>query len=217
MKYRGILFDLDGTLLDTLEDIADGVNYAMEKYGCPLIPLSDVRAFVGNGLENLMIRCIPDGADDPRFYEIYGDFKKYYLEHCLIKTKPYDGIMELLKKLSEADSKVAVISNKNDIAVKELNKVFFSEYIPVAIGESESVRKKPAPDTVFQAMKELELSSQECVYIGDSEVDILTAKNAGIPCITVTWGFRDRDFLAEKGAVTFADTAEQLLTILEEN
>jgi len=214
MKYRGILFDLDGTLLDTLEDIADAVNYAMRKYGFPQISVPQVRAFVGNGLENLMTRCIPGGKEDPLFYDIYHDFKAFYLNHCLVKTKPYDGIVELLKKLSDEGCAMAVISNKNDVAVKELNEVFFKEEIPVAIGESESVKKKPAPDSVFEAMKQLDLDPKDCVYIGDSEVDILTAKNAEIPCISVTWGFRDKELLRDCGARVFADSPTELYKIL---
>ena len=214
MKYRGILFDLDGTLLDTLEDIADGVNYAMAKYGFPLIPLKDVRAFVGNGLENLMTKCIPQGKNHPDFFEIYHDFKAYYLSHCKLKTKPYDGILQMLAELHKLDLKIAVISNKNDVAVKDLNQLFFSETVPVAIGESENVRKKPAPDSVFEAMRLLGVAAEECVYIGDSDVDILTAQNAGIPCISVTWGFRDKDFLRENGGTVFADNAEELLALL---
>lgn len=214
MQYRGILFDLDGTLLDTLEDLADAVNYAMRRANLPERTLSEVRAFVGNGLENLMVRCIPAGKAHPQFQEIFLGFKAYYLENCLIKTKPYPGIPELLIKLSKEDRRIAVISNKNDVAVKDLNRVFFEKMIPVAIGESDNVRKKPAPDSVFAAMDALGLRPEECVYIGDSDVDLETAKNAGIPCISVTWGFRSRDFLKDHGAQHFADTPEELYRLL---
>lgn len=212
MRYRGILFDLDGTLLDTLEDLADAVNYALEKYRFPPKTLEQVREYVGNGLLNLMTRCIPDAHPD--FDTIFADFKEYYLKNCRHKTKPYPEILELLQKLTEENRCIAVISNKNDIAVKELNQVFFQKFIPVAIGESDAVRKKPAPDSVFAAMDELGLAPEECVYIGDSDVDIRTAHNAGIPCISVTWGFRDRAFLLEHGAEILADNCEELYHLL---
>lgn len=215
MKYRGILFDLDGTLLDTLEDLTDAVNYAMQKYGFSLKTIEQVRAYVGNGLENLMTLCIPDGKEHQNFTEIYLDFKAFYLSHSLVKTKPYKGIIKLLEKLKAEGCSMAVISNKNDIAVKELNEAFFKDIVPVAIGESENVRKKPAPDSVYEAMSLLKLKPEECVYIGDSDVDILTAKNAGLPCISVTWGFRDKGFLAEHGAEVFADSPAELYDYLE--
>jgi len=214
MKYPCILFDLDGTLLDTIEDLADSVNYAMRKYGIPELSVATVRSYVGNGLENLMTRCIPDGYDDPRFWEIYREFKKYYLDHSCIKTKPYHGIIELLRKLSVEGRKMAVISNKNDKAVKELNNIFFSGIIDVAIGEQDGVRKKPYPDSVFHAMEQLGCTDAECVYIGDSEVDIITAKNACIPCISVAWGFRPVEQLIENGADLIAHTPDELYALL---
>ena len=214
MKYSCILFDLDGTLLDTIDDLADAVNYAMKKYDLPVWSVDDVRSFVGNGLENLMTRCIPSGYDDPRFFGIYHDFKAYYLDHSCIRTKPYAGIMELLGKLQSENRKMAVISNKNDKAVKELNGIFFSGIIDVAIGEQENVRKKPHPDSVFHAIQQLGCKPEDCVYIGDSEVDIVTAKNASLPCITVTWGFRPKAMLIENGAEITADTPEELYNLL---
>lgn len=214
MRYKGILFDLDGTLLDTIDDIADAVNYAMRKYSLPEWSVSDVKSFVGNGLENLMTKCIPGGYDHPHFMQIYTDFKAFYIDHSCIKTKPYDGIVELLERLSAEGRKMAVISNKNDAAVKSLNRLFFDQYIDVALGERQGVPKKPSPDAVFAAAEMIEADKKDCVYIGDSEVDIVTAKNAGLPCISVTWGFRPEELLIEKGAEIIAHNMEELYQLL---
>ncbi len=214
MKYKGILFDLDGTLLDTIDDIADAVNYAMRKYSLPEWSVAEVKSFVGNGLENLMTRCIPKGYDHPQFEVIYRDFKAFYMDHSCIKTKPYDGIMELLEKLDSEGRKMAVISNKSDAAVKSLNALFFEKHIGLALGERHGVPKKPAPDAVLDAAEMIGVDTNDCVYIGDSEVDIVTAENAGLPCICVTWGFRPEELLIEKGAETIAHNIEELYQLL---
>lgn len=213
-RYHTVIFDLDGTLLDTLEDLTDAVNYALEKNHMPLRTVHEIRGFVGNGIRNLMIRAVPQGCDNPAFEQTFTDFQVYYKEHCNDKTKPYEGITKLLEFLQKQGISMAIVSNKADFAVKELQKIYFEKYIPVAIGEREGVAKKPAPDTVDSALSELHASKEGAVYVGDSDVDIETAKNAGLPCISVTWGFRDKEFLRQNGAIAFAGDTEELKQLL---
>lgn len=214
MKYTTVVFDLDGTLLDTLEDLMDAVNHALDTYGYPVRTLAEIRAFVGNGVRNLMKRAVPDGDANPYFEEILAEFRKYYTAHCEVKTHAYDGIEKLLHQLKEAGCRMAIVSNKLDIAVKELNRSYFSGYVQAAIGEKEGIQRKPAPDMVENALAELNSTKKEAVYIGDSEVDIQTASNAGLDCISVSWGFRDADFLREKGASVIADTPQQVYDMI---
>lgn len=195
-----IIFDLDGTLLDTLEDLTDSVNYAMEQYGLQTRTIEEVRKFVGNGVAKLIERCIPQGTQNPSYGQILDCFKAHYAQHCEDKTRPYEGIMELLSELSGRGYHMAIVSNKFDGAVKQLNEKYFKAYIPVAIGESATVKKKPAPDTVYQALSELACDVSHAVYVGDSEVDRQTAANVPMPCISVTWGFRTKKQLLEAGA-----------------
>lgn len=213
-RYDTIIFDLDGTLLYTLEDLADATNYALRKHDLPERTVDEVRQFVGNGVRNLMKRAVPKGEEDPDFENIFDDFKAFYGEHCNDKTKPYDGIMELLEQLKQQGYAIAIVSNKLDSAVKELNKRYFDGIIDVAIGEKEGVLRKPAPDTVVTALKELGKSKETAIYVGDSDVDIQTALNAGIPCISVLWGFRDRKFLEEHNAQVFAKIPEDIFRYL---
>lgn len=215
MKKTTVIFDLDGTLLDTLQDLADAVNYALRKEGMPERTIDEVRRFVGNGVRLLMIRAVPGGESNPLFEETFAQFKEYYGEHCNDNTKPYDGMIELLETLKSKGYSVAIVSNKIDFAVKELSALYFKGIVPVAIGEKEGVRRKPAPDTVREALKELGRIAEESVYVGDSDVDIETAKNAGMPCVSVLWGFRDREFLEEHGAKRYARTAEDVLKLVE--
>ena len=216
MKKNTVIFDLDGTLLDTLQDLADATNYALRKQGMPERTIDEVRQFVGNGVRLLMIRAIPGGEENPLFEETFALFKSYYGEHCNDHTRPYEGIMELLATLREKGYAVAIVSNKIDFAVKELSKLYFQGIVPVAIGEKEGIRRKPAPDTVFEALKELGRTKEEAVYVGDSDVDIETAQNAGMPCISVLWGFRDKAFLETHGASHYAEKAEEILKYVEE-
>ena len=212
------IFDLDGTLLDTLDDLAAATNYALRTHGMPEHSRDDVRRFVGNGVRLLMERAIPDGAHNPKFEATFQTFREYYLEHSLDTTKPYDGIMETLEALHQRGCHLAVVSNKFMTATQELVHHFFP-MIPVAIGENEAagIRKKPAPDTVLEAIRRL---SVECrvesvevsgAYVGDSDVDIETARNSGLPCISVLWGFRDRAFLEAHGGTTFISRPQELL------
>ena len=212
MLYNIFVFDLDGTLLDTLQDLANSVNYALRQHGMPEHSIDDIRRFVGNGVRLLMERAVPDGARNPQFEAAFATFRQYYMQHSLDTTRPYDGIPELIHELKNRGCQMAVVSNKMMAATQELVHHFFPD-IPVAIGEHEAagIRKKPAPDTVFEALRQLEFGN--AVYIGDSEVDIETARNSGLPCISVLWGFRSRDFLLAHGATTFAEHPLDILSI----
>lgn len=218
-SYSTYIFDLDGTLLDTLDDLAASVNYALRTHGMPEHSLDDVRRFVGNGVRKLMERAVPDGADNPLFDETFATFRQYYMAHSLDTTRPYEGIPETLAALKARGCHLAVVSNKMMAATQELCHHFFPDTIEVAIGEDEAagIRRKPAPDTVFAALKALGVGKEDAAYVGDSDVDILTACNAGIPCISVLWGFRDRDFLISHGAQTFITHPAELLTIEKSN
>lgn len=213
-KYETIIFDLDGTLLDTLEDLTNSVNYALENEGLPARSIEEIRSFVGNGARRLMELVIPDGEKNPQFSKILAEFKKHYALYCNEKTAPYPHIMELLSELKRRGYRMAIVSNKFYGAVQELRKLYFEEYIEVAVGEKEGIRKKPAPDTVFHALQELGSCKEKAVYIGDSEVDIATAKNAGMDCISVAWGFRTREEQAIAGGKVFADTPLDILKLV---
>lgn len=204
-QYKTYIFDLDGTLLNTLGDLAAATNHALRQFGMPEHSVDDIRRFVGNGIRLLMERAVPDGADNPRFEACFDTFRQYYMEHSLDTTAPYDGIIPLIRALKRRGSRMAVVSNKFYAATRELVAHFFPE-IPVAVGEheAEGIRKKPAPDTVDEAFRLLGVGKDEAVYVGDSDVDLATARNSGLPCISVLWGFRDRQFLASHGATTFA-------------
>lgn len=213
MKYNTYIFDLDGTLLDTLQDLAASTNFALRQHGMPEHSIDDVRQFVGNGVRLLMERAVPGGAANPDFEATFATFREHYMHHSLDTTRPYSGITETLAELKERGCRLAVVSNKMMAATVELCRHFFPNVIEVAIGEheAEGIRKKPAPDTVFAALKQLGVAKDDAVYVGDSDVDIQTARNAGLPCISVLWGFRDRDFLIENGAETFVSTPSELL------
>lgn len=211
--YNTFIFDLDGTLLNTLDDLAASVNYALRTHGMPERTLDEVRSFVGNGVRLLMERAIPEGSANPRFEETFATFRAYYMEHSLDTTRPYDGIPEMIHALKQRGCRLAVVSNKFYAATQELIRHFFPE-ITVAIGEheAEGIRKKPAPDTVFEALRQLGVGKEKAVYVGDSDVDLQTAHNSGLPCISVLWGFRNRDFLLAHGATTFISRPEKLLS-----
>ena len=214
MKQKAVIFDLDGTLLNTLEDLKDATNAALESKGMPVCTLEQVRQYVGNGVRKLMIRAVPDGEKNPLFEETFAAFKEYYGAHCLDHTAPYPDIMQMMKALKENGVKIAIVSNKLDSAVKELNKQFFAAYTTSAIGEMDGVAHKPAPDMVNKALRELGVDKEDAVYVGDSDVDIATAKNSGLPCISVTWGFRDVEFLKEHGAKRLIESPLELLYLV---
>lgn len=215
--YDAYIFDLDGTLLDTLGDLAASVNHALRLHGLPEHNMDDIRRFVGNGVGKLVERAVPDGTASSMFAAVLDDFKAYYSQHNMDLTVPYPGIMDMLGRLRRKGKRMAVVSNKFDAATKSLCRHFFHGYIDVAIGESEGVRRKPAPDTVVEALRQLygsdirkSPSAPRIVYIGDSDVDIATAQNSGLPCVSVLWGFRDKAFLAAHGAETFIASADEI-------
>ena len=213
ITYNTYIFDLDGTLLDTLGDLAASVNYALRTHGMPEHTIDDVRRFVGNGVRKLMERAVPDGTVNPLFDEAFATFRQHYMEHSLDTTRPYDGVPEMLATLKAKGCHLAVVSNKMMAATQELCRHFFPDTIEVAIGENEAegIRKKPAPDTVIAALRQLGVGQERAVYVGDSDVDIATARNSSLPCISVLWGFRDRDFLLQHGAKTFISAPSELL------
>lgn len=214
-KITTVIFDLDGTLLDTLEDLKEAVNHAMDFCGMPRRTLDEVRRFVGNGVKKLMVRAVPDGENNPDFDRAFDAFKQYYGEHCNDATKAYDGIPELLDALKSSGCTLAIVSNKIDSAVQDLTNRYFSQ-VDIAIGDREHLQRKPHPDSVNLALKELGKTREEAVYVGDSDVDLATAKNAGLPCISVLWGFRDREFLVEHGAETFVEKPMEIMKVLEQ-
>lgn len=210
-KITTIVFDMDGTVLNTLEDLTTSVNYVMERFGMPTHTLEDYRKVFGSGIRYAIEKSVPEGTPSSVVDEMLPVFKEHYDVHCLDKTAPYEGILDLMRELKKRGYKMAIVSNKIDSAVKELNERFFSEAVSVAIGEKPGINRKPAPDTVFAALEELGSSTSEAVYIGDSEVDFATAQNSGLPCISVLWGFRSREFLESIGATCFVETPAEVL------
>ena len=214
--YNTVIFDLDGTLLNTLEDLTDAVNYVLDKFKWPLHSIDQVRHDVGNGIRKLMERSVPEGESNPRFEEAFATFKEYYQSHCRRKTDTYPGVMELIKTLSDNGIKMAIVSNKAQGAVTQLNEIYFKDYIHVAIGENEDagIKKKPAPDTVYMALKQLGSTKEESLYVGDSEVDKATADNAGLECVSCKWGFRDEELLLSLNPKAVIGKPEELLEIV---
>lgn len=214
MRYKLAVFDMDGTILDTLEDLKDAVNYALEKNGFPTHDLDAVRRFVGNGMWKLIERAVPEGTDEQMQIKVHDEFMEYYHVHCADHTRPYPGILELLKALKDKGCKIAVVSNKADEAVHELCVQYFPGLFDCEIGSRDGIANKPAPDSVFEVLKNLQVSKEDSVYIGDSDVDLATAQNADMDHIIVTWGFREKSFLKEKGAERFADTTDDIMNII---
>ena len=206
----GILFDLDGTLLNTLEDLLDATNYALAAFGHPPRTLPELRRFIGNGAENQIRLSLPDDNKED-LQKVLAVYKPYYTDHCQIKTKPYDGVLDALKTLGEKHP-IAIVSNKPDAAVKALCADYFPGYY--ALGEAPDCPRKPAADMVYKAMKAIDVD--RCVYVGDSEVDVLTARNAGVPCVCVLWGFRDREDMEAVGGSIYCEKTENLARIIEE-
>ncbi len=216
MKKKLVIFDLDGTILDTLEDLTDATNYALSLCHFPKRTKEEVRRFVGNGILKLVERAVPAGTEQTYVRKTYEAFGAYYKQHCLDKTQAYPGILELMKALRAEGFLLAVVSNKADYGVQQLCHKFFGGLVDYAVGEREGVRKKPSPDAVFETLEALHIAKRDAIYIGDSEVDVETAENAGMDCLTVTWGFRDRAFLEERGARHFAERPEDVLGYLVE-
>ena len=214
MKYQAVLFDMDGTVLDTLDDLCDSINHSLAEFSLPQVSREHVRQCLGNGAAFLVSHSIPAGSSPELEADVLAFYKPWYDAHCLIKTVPYEGILPMMQSLKEQGLRLAIISNKPDRAVQELSEVFFPGLLEFSVGESPSVRRKPAPDTVLTAAAQIGLSVDQCVYVGDSEVDLLTARNAGMDCISVTWGFRDEPQLLDAGAATLVHTPEELEGLL---
>lgn len=214
MKITTILFDMDGTLLDSIEDIADSLNKTLIQFHFPTRTLTEITSFVGNGAKMLVEKSLPPSTPEVAIQEVLLAYQKNYLTNLQNKTKPYAGIMDLLEGLSQKGYKLGIISNKPDPGVKSLAETYFDTHIQTAIGESATTKRKPAPDGIYKALEELDSSKEEAIYVGDSEVDILTAKNAGIPCIGVTWGFRTRETLLQAGATLLIDSPKEFIPLL---
>ena len=215
MKIKAVIWDLDGTLLNTLDDLAASTNAALLKNDLPQRTTDEVRRFVGNGVRRLIEQAVPElGEAHPKFQQVLDDFVAHYGAHSRDNTRPYDGIMEALEQLTEMGAMHAIVSNKIDFAVKALSQDYFPGRMKSAVGDDPSRRKKPAPDSVLEAMRQMNVTAEECVYVGDSDVDVITARNAGIPCVAVTWGFRDEQCLRGAGAEHIAHTAEELVEMI---
>lgn len=213
-KYKSIIWDMDGTLLDTLDDLTDSVNEALKEFQLPARTRSEIRSYVGNGVLRLLELSVPNGKEHPQFEDIFSFFKSRYVLNCRNKTKPYDGLEKLLFELKSKRYRMAIVSNKIDSAVKELSELYFNDSIDVAIGDSEGHRRKPFPDNLLEAMLLMEANKESTVYIGDTEVDIATAENSGIDYICVSWGFRNKKELQASGAKLIVDTPEELASVL---
>lgn len=217
MKKKIVIFDLDGTLINTLEDLKNSTNYALSCLNYPTKTIDEICQFVGNGVAKLIERAIPDGKDNPDFQQCLETFKNHYSKNMYNKTAPYNKIPQMLKTLKQKGYITAVVSNKFDMAVKELCSKYFPDLIDFAAGENEAcgIRKKPAPDTVLKVLEKFNLTNNEAIYVGDSDVDIMTAKNSRMPCISVTWGFRNREFLIKHDAEIIIDSPDEIIDILE--
>ncbi len=215
MKPDTIIFDLDGTILDTLEDLGDSVNFALLKNNLPRRTTEEIRSFVGNGIRLLIERAVPENTEPTIIDSCFDDFKAHYKGNSTNKTKPYEGIAEVLNELKKTNIKLALVSNKADFAVQEIVERYFPDTFQYATGEKEGIRRKPYPDSVFTAMEYLGSDKNNTVYVGDSEVDVETARNCGIPCVAVTWGFRDKDVLEKLEPQYIIDKAEQIIDILK--
>lgn len=213
--YDAVIFDLDGTLLNTLEDLTDAVNAVMRAHGFQTRSMEEVRSFVGNGVRRLMELVVPETVTGEAFEAVMEEYRSYYTQHCQNKTGAYEGILPLLETLREKGYALAIVSNKNEEAVCELNRLYFQELIKTAIGQREGIRRKPAPDTVLQALQELGIPKERAVYVGDSEVDFATANNCGMDCVLVSWGFRTEKELAKLTPKARIARPEQLLDVLE--
>lgn len=218
MTYSTVIFDLDGTLLNTLDDLAASVNYAMREMGFPEHKTDSVRRFVGNGIALLIERSVPEGTSEADYNKTYELFRNHYAEHCLDRTAPYSGILDMIKKLRDMGCKIAVVSNKVDFAVQKLCKDFFPGLIDAAVGDSPKTRTKPEADMVIKALEMMGVKNDgSCVYVGDMDVDLKTAENSDMDCISVSWGFRSRTELESCGAAMIADDPEMIVEICSGN
>ena len=213
-KYTTIVWDLDGTLMDSLQDLHDAVNYGLTACNMPLRTMAETKQSVGNGVRRLMVLSVPDGETNPRFEEAFAAFKTYYVAHCEDHTRPYAGIEETLHRLKDAGYRMALVSNKLQAGVDELYRTWFADTFAIAVGDSPALKRKPEPDMVYEALARMGVERESAVYVGDSEVDVMTARNAGLPCISVLWGYREKAFLLTQGAKHFAVTPDEIPALL---
>lgn len=215
-KYTTIIFDLDGTLMNTLDDLTISTNHALSQMGFTTRTIDEVRQFLGNGVRTLIEMALPEETTEDTIERTISCFLQHYTSHCKDHSRPYDGILELLSSLKKMGVKMAIVSNKPDVEVKKLNAEHFAEFIDVALGENEKsgIPRKPSPAMVYEAINQLGSEPEKCLYVGDSDVDILTARNAGIDCLSVTWGFKTAEFLSQFGATKMIDSPSQMLKII---
>lgn len=215
-KYTTIIFDLDGTLMNTLDDLTISTNHALSQMGFPTRTIDEVRQFLGNGVRTLIEMALPEKTTEDTIERTISCFLQHYTLHCKDHSRPYDGILELLSSLKKMGVKMAIVSNKPDVEVKKLNAEHFAEFIGVALGENEKsgIPRKPSPAMVYEAINQLGSEPEKCLYVGDSDVDILTARNAGIDCLSVTWGFKTAEFLSQFGATKMIDAPSQMLKMI---
>lgn len=214
MKYKAVIFDMDGTILNTLEDLKNATNYSLRQFGMPERSLEEVRMFVGNGIRKLVERAVPAGTSKEKIDQILDVFLEYYEIHSADNTSPYPGILELVEKLKKSGIKTAVSTNKADVPAQELGREYFNGIFDLIVGQQDGLKVKPAPDSVNKILSILDIQKKDAIYIGDSDVDVQTAKNSGLDFIGVSWGFRGREFLEKNGAKNIVDNANEILDLV---
>lgn len=214
MKYKAVIFDMDGTILNTLEDLKNATNYSLRQFGMPERSLEEVRMFVGNGIRKLVERAVPAGTSEEKIAQILDVFLEYYEIHSADNTSPYPGILELVEKLKKSGIKTAVSTNKADVPAQELGREYFNGIFDLIVGQQDGLKVKPAPDSVNKILSILDIQKKDAIYIGDSDVDVQTAKNSGLDFIGVSWGFRGREFLEKNGAKNIVDNANEILNLV---
>lgn len=214
MKYKAVIFDMDGTILNTLEDLKNATNYSLRQFGMPERSLEEVRMFVGNGIRKLVERAVPAGTPEEKIDQILDVFLEYYEIHSADNTSPYPGILELVEKLKKSGIKTAVSTNKADVPAQELGREYFNGIFDLIVGQQDGLKVKPAPDSVNKILSILDIQKKDAIYIGDSDVDVQTAKNSGLDFIGVSWGFRGREFLEKNGAKNIVDNANEILDLV---
>lgn len=214
MKYKAVIFDMDGTILNTLEDLKNATNYSLRQFGMPERSLEEVRMFVGNGIRKLVERAVPAGTSEEKIVQVFDVFLEYYEIHSADNTSPYPGILELVEKLKKSGIKTAVSTNKADVPAQELGREYFNGIFDLIVGQQDGLKVKPAPDSVNKILSILDIQKKDAIYIGDSDVDVQTAKNSGLDFIGVSWGFRGREFLEKNGAKNIVDNANEILDLV---
>lgn len=214
MKYKAVIFDMDGTILNTLEDLKNATNYSLRQFGMPERSLEEVRMFVGNGIRKLVERAVPSGTSEEKIAQVLDVFLEYYEIHSADNTSPYPGILELVEKLKKSGIKTAVSTNKADVPAQELGREYFNGIFDLIVGQQDGLKVKPAPDSVNKILSILDIQKKDAIYIGDSDVDVQTAKNSGLDFIGVSWGFRGREFLEKNGAKNIVDNANEILDLV---